>query len=399
MAINFPDSPQAGDPHTEAGVTWTYDGEKWVSNNTAAPAALWTRAGTVLSPATAGDDVDLGTGDLSAAQGIFSDRVLIDVPDTSTATALLQVQGRQGDATDYAPIILSRGSTPSTNSVPLGAISFTDVDQNRVGASITATSGNGSWTPGSNHRSRIVFSTTPDAATAPVDVVEINQDGNLLIGGDRSSVVNSPNITLDANGEVRINRAASGSVGIPISILNGLVGVLQVRPDGTTNIGGSLPNSPNITLSADGSAAYRRAEGNVYINSSSSNLLQVATPADAERVSLTVGGDVRHFGSVVPISDQSLKENIVDASPQWDDVKNIKLRNYTWIDAPEMGQMLGVIAQELEKVSPGLISEDEKGVKGFKLNPLVMKMLGALQEAQARIEALEAEVQSLKGGN
>ena len=28
--------------------------------------------GTTLSPATAGDDVDLGTGDLSAAAGTFS---------------------------------------------------------------------------------------------------------------------------------------------------------------------------------------------------------------------------------------------------------------------------------------------------------------------------------------
>lgn len=38
-------------------------------------ASNWTRAGTTLSPATAGDDVDLGTGDLSAAAGTFSGTV------------------------------------------------------------------------------------------------------------------------------------------------------------------------------------------------------------------------------------------------------------------------------------------------------------------------------------
>ena len=56
---------------------------------------------------------------------------------------------------------------------------------------------------------------------------------------------------------------------------------------------------------------------------------------------------------------------------------------------------LGVIAQEAQVVSPGMVrdvSEDRDGsLLGINTSALMMKMLGALQEAMARIEELEAE--------
>lgn len=62
MAINFPNSPQAGDPHSEAGIDWVYDGEKWVAQS---EATFWARTGSTLSPSTAGDNIST-TGDLTA---------------------------------------------------------------------------------------------------------------------------------------------------------------------------------------------------------------------------------------------------------------------------------------------------------------------------------------------
>lgn len=63
MSINFPPGV-AGATHTEAGVTWKYDGEKWVSQSTD-EASLWTRNGSTLEPTNAGDDI-------SAAAGTFA---------------------------------------------------------------------------------------------------------------------------------------------------------------------------------------------------------------------------------------------------------------------------------------------------------------------------------------
>ena len=52
------------------------------------------------------------------------------------------------------------------------------------------------------------------------------------------------------------------------------------------------------------------------------------------------------------ISDQTLKENIADANSQWDDIKALRIRNYSMIyDSLDTADKIGVIAQELESIS------------------------------------------------
>ena len=100
------------------------------------------------------------------------------------------------------------------------------------------------------------------------------------------------------------------------------------------------------------------------------------------------------------ISDIKLKENIVDASSQWDDLKALQVRNYNFKEGQTHTQ-IGLIAQEVELVSPGLVSEspdsDEDGndlgtvTKSVNYSVLYMKAVKALQEAMERIETLEAQ--------
>ena len=73
--------------------------------------------------------------------------------------------------------------------------------------------------------------------------------------------------------------------------------------------------------------------------------------------------------------------------------------------------MLGLVAQEAETVSAGLVKTDNDieidestgegtitgTTKYVKYSILYMKAVKALQEAMARIETLEAEVKTLKG--
>ena len=105
------------------------------------------------------------------------------------------------------------------------------------------------------------------------------------------------------------------------------------------------------------------------------------------------------------ISDAKLKENIVDASSQWEDIKDIRVRNYNFIEGQTHTQ-LGVVAQEVETVSPGLVTEspdrDDEGndlgtvTKSVNYSVLYMKAVKALQEAMDRIETLEAKVAALE---
>jgi len=117
-------------------------------------------------------------------------------------------------------------------------------------------------------------------------------------------------------------------------------------------------------------------------------------------------GDVVNANGVYgAISDIKLKENIVDANSQWDDLKALQVRNYNFKEGQTHTQ-IGLVAQEVELVSPGLVSEspdrDEEGndlgtvTKSVNYSVLYMKAVKALQEAMERIETLEADVAALK---
>tara|TARA_R110001592_G_scaffold277537_1_gene544706 strand:+ start:1080 stop:2774 length:1695 start_codon:yes stop_codon:yes gene_type:complete len=107
------------------------------------------------------------------------------------------------------------------------------------------------------------------------------------------------------------------------------------------------------------------------------------------------------------ISDIKLKENIVDASSQWADIKELRVRNYNFIKGQTHTQ-IGLVAQEVELVSPGLVSEspdrDEDDndlgtvTKSVNYSVLYMKAVKALQEAMTRIETLETKFAALEAG-
>ena len=119
----------------------------------------------------------------------------------------------------------------------------------------------------------------------------------------------------------------------------------------------------------------------------------------------TNGDVVNTNNSYGAISDIKLKENIVDAGSQWDDLKAFQVRKYNLKEGQTHTQ-IGLIAQEVELVSPGLVYEspdrDEDGndlgtvTKSLNYSVLYMKAVKALQEAMERIEQLESEMAAVK---
>ena len=106
------------------------------------------------------------------------------------------------------------------------------------------------------------------------------------------------------------------------------------------------------------------------------------------------------------ISDVKLKENIVDAKSQWDDIKALRIRNFNFKSDSSKKKMLGLVAQEAESVCPSLVKTqtDFKGDTGdagtttkvLKYSILYMKAIKALQEAITKIETLETKVAALE---
>jgi len=134
-----------------------------------------------------------------------------------------------------------------------------------------------------------------------------------------------------------------------------------------------------------------------------------------QRIRIELDGDIDNSNnSYGSLSDVKLKENIVDASSQWEDIKAIKVRNYNFKSSTGLSthKQIGVVAQELETVSAGLVKTENDietnktsgegtitgTTKSVKYSILYMKAIKALQEAMAKIEVLETKVAALEAG-
>jgi hypothetical protein len=122
--------------------------------------------------------------------------------------------------------------------------------------------------------------------------------------------------------------------------------------------------------------------------------------SDNVLVNATLGnGDVVNLNnSYGPISDIKNKTNVVDATPKLQNLMNVRVVNYNLKQNPELKQ-LGVIAQELESVFPGLVDEiddlDENGdpngekTKWVKMSVFVPILIKAVQELKAELDQLK----------
>ena len=145
-------------------------------------------------------------------------------------------------------------------------------------------------------------------------------------------------------------------------------------------------------------------------NSSASYIFDFIDEGGIRRMVIYPDGDIQNAdNSYGAFSDEKLKENISDASSQWDDIKALKIRKYSLkSDKLSSANKLGVIAQELEALGmSGLVTESpdatndnpdiDTTTKSVKYSILYMKAVKALQEAMTRIETLEAKIAKLEG--
>jgi len=108
-------------------------------------------------------------------------------------------------------------------------------------------------------------------------------------------------------------------------------------------------------------------------------------------------------GAFQQLSDGNLKKNIERTRNGYlEDLNRLRVVKYNW-KSQEDGdpKELGLVAQEVENIFPGLVSEmdseTENSSKGIKTSVLPYMLIKALQEATLRIETLEAKVAALEG--
>jgi hypothetical protein len=124
---------------------------------------------------------------------------------------------------------------------------------------------------------------------------------------------------------------------------------------GDTSAGGKLHVTNTNNVSGD-TAGYFALGSNT--NNASSYFLQCVTSGVGAKAYILGNGNLQNANnSYGAFSDVKLKENITDASPKLSKLMQVRIVNYTLKADPDKTKMLGVVAQELEQVSPGLIEQ------------------------------------------
>ena len=137
-----------------------------------------------------------------------------------------------------------------------------------------------------------------------------------------------------------------------------------------------------------------------YSNSLQENLTMYSTGASAFRFYVDWGGTIHATStSISGISDERLKENIVDLETGLTEVMSLKPRRFDWKD-DDKKNVAGFVAQEVETVLPDLVDqfkhntlEDAKGVRVGDMIPTLVK---AIQEQQAIIEDLKSRLSAVE---
>ncbi len=236
--------------------------------------------------------------------------------------------------------------------------------------------------------------------------IEIERAGAATLRLQDSSTTNSFELYVDSNVHVR------GRDSMATIFYTSDVERARITNGGDFGIGNSNPLY-RLTVNKDTTSAIAfftnsnaSAPNGAYIDFSAASpdnntqyFLYCEDSTTARVILYSDGDGQNHDNSWGGISDERLKQDIVDANSQWDDIKNLRVRKYRFKSDVENGKehaQIGLIAQEVMPVSPGLVIGSEDTQYGVQYSILYMKAVKALQEAMTRIEQLEAKFAALE---
>jgi hypothetical protein len=169
---------------------------------------------------------------------------------------------------------------------------------------------------------------------------------------------------------------------------------LTVLFDGTTTIAGDLSiNSDKKVFFGNQSFIEGATEGTVLILNANNNIL--FRPGGTTTVNFEPNGDAIFNGDVKVTSDKRLKSNIISLGSTLAKLLQIDGKTYTMKKDENKKQKIGVLAQDIEKVFPELVSES-KGVKSVNYQGLVPVLINALKEQDSKMKEQESRIERLE---
>ena len=262
-----------------------------------------------------------------------------------------------------------------------------------------------------NNEGAINFNTRASGGSM-TQALKITHQGNTQFAGQQHEYTNSSGTIISAispgvsyrNLDLRANiitlASGAGSATTALTVANNQnIGIGTTSPNQLLDVRGSQYLSGTLFHEFNGGAINGIDQINTYNGSGIYNLI-------CRKADNTIVGSITSSTTAVQFntsSDYRLKENVVDLADGINRVKQLSPKRFNFI-ADADTTVDGFLAHEAQTVVPEAVTGtkdevDDEGnavIQGIDQSKLVPLLTAALQEAIARIETLETEVQSLK---
>ena len=351
--------------------------------------------GSVVGTANSIQDINLISNNLTAsASGIGATITLSDTP-TFTSTVIGSGVTINSSGINVTGIITATSFD--------GSLSSSDLDNSSVSyGGVTVSLGGTDATPAFNLSDAINYPYTSltGITTSIVGDTTPQLGGNLDLNSKFITGTGGVNVTgvVTATSFIGSGTNLTGLTGASAATYGDASNVAQIVVDANGRItgisevtisggGGGSPGGSDGQIQYNNGGAFGGATQLFYDDSNNRVGINSATPTEA----LDVIGSVKatDFNTT---SDQNLKDNIKTIENPLSKVLNIRGVNFEWKDSNKASA--GVIAQEIEKVLPELVTG--QNTKTVNYNGLIGLLIETVKEQQKQIDVLNEKISKLE---
>jgi hypothetical protein len=140
------------------------------------------------------------------------------------------------------------------------------------------------------------------------------------------------------------------------------------------------------------------SDGDMYIEpANGKNLYLTDQWSRTGQLNIQFGSVVSGSGISAPSfiysSDRTLKENILPLTNSLEKVEQLQGVSFDWKESGD--ESIGLIAQDVEKIFPELVSTNSEGLKSVEYGNLVAVLIEAVKEQQKQIDSLQEQINKL----
>lgn len=332
--------------------------------------------------------VELGreTTDEIHANGIFKAEQLLKAEQNAQITGSLNVTGSNEIIGSGSGIFSVEGSVGTLFTVDDGLDDVIFAANNISGTPVISANADNTVKLGKLNGFGIVISGSTPAPTN--EAAKIFITGSVHHTGSSFNIDSNLQFTDGLTNQIIFDHPGASKAVIKSD--NGYSLILDADADGDES------NTNMVDLRVGGASIVKADGGNSQITLNAKTLVK--------NTSLTVGGtstlsttagriDATNDVVAFSTSDEKLKENITPIENALDKVSQVQGIEFDWIPKEEVhgnkGHDVGVIAQEIEKVLPEVVTTRDNGYKAVKYEKIIPLLVEAIKELQAEVQELK----------